>query len=124
MATKMTEKEMFTHIAEVLADEEAVVAFCEKKIAALERKAATAKAKAAEKKVAGDELRDRVQALLTDEFQTIAEVTAALADEDVSANKVAYRLNALVDAGIAVKEDTKVAGSDGKNKVVKAFKLA
>lgn len=124
MAIKMTEKEMFAHIAEVMADEEAVVAFCDKKIAALDKKAENAKAKAAEKKAAGDELRDRVQALLTDEFQTIAEVTAALADEDVSANKVAYRLNSLVDAGIAVKEDTKVAGADGKAKVVKAFKLA
>lgn len=121
--TKMTEREMFAMIAELLEDNADVVAFCEKKVAALDRKAENAKVKAAEKKAAGDELRARVEAVLTDEWQTIADVVNALGDEEVTANKVTYRLNALVELGVAVKDETKLPG-DGKTRVVKVFKLA
>ena len=121
--TKITEREMYTMISELLEGNEDVVAFCEKKIAALDKKAENAKVKAAEKKAAGDELRARVEEVLTDEWQTIAEVVAALDDEEVTASKVTYRLNALVDLGIAVKDETKIP-SDGKTRVVKVFKLA
>lgn len=121
--TKITEREMYTMISELLEGNEDVVAFCEKKIAALDKKAENAKVKAAEKKAAGDELRARVEGVLTDEWQTIAEVVAALDDEEVTASKVTYRLNALVDLGVAVKDETKIP-SDGKTRVVKVFKLA
>ena len=121
--TKITEREMYTMISELLASNDDVVTFCEKKIAALDKKAENAKVKAAEKKAAGDELRARVEGVLTNEWQTIAEVVAALDDEEVTASKVTYRLNALVDLGVAVKDETKVP-SDGKTRVVKVFKLA
>ena len=121
--TKITEREMYTMISELLEGNEDVVAFCEKKIAALDKKAENAKVKAAEKKAAGDELRARVEEVLTDEWQTIAEIVAALDDEEVTASKVTYRLNALVDLGVAVKDETKIP-SDGKTRVVKVFKLA
>ena len=121
--TKITEREMYTMLSELLEGNEDVVAFCEKKIAALDKKAENAKVKAAEKKAAGDELRTRVEEVLTDEWQTIAEVVAALDDEEVTASKVTYRLNALVDLGVAVKDETKIP-SDGKTRVVKVFKLA
>ena len=121
--TKITEREMYTMISELLEGNEDVVAFCEKKIAALDKKAENAKVKAAEKKAAGDELRARVEEVLTDEWQTIAEVVAALDDEEVTASKVTYRLNALVDLGVAVKDETKIP-SDGETRVVKVFKLA
>lgn len=121
--TKITEREMYTMISELLEGNGDVVAFCEKKIAALDKKAENAKVKAAEKKAAGDELRTRVEEVLTDEWQTIAEVVAALDDEEVTASKVTYRLNALVDLGVAVKDETKIP-SDGKTRVVKVFKLA
>ena len=121
--TKITEREMYTMISELLEGNEDVVAFCEKKIAALDKKAENAKVKAAEKKAAGDELRARVEEVLTDEWQTIAEVVAALDDEEVTASKVTYRLNALVDLGVAVKDETKIP-SDGKTRIVKVFKLA
>ena len=121
--TKITEREMYTMISELLEGNGDVVAFCEKKIAALDKKAENAKVKAAEKNAAGDELRTRVEEVLTDEWQTIAEVVAALDDEEVTASKVTYRLNALVDLGVAVKDETKIP-SDGKTRVVKVFKLA
>ena len=121
--TKITEREMYTMISELLASNDDVVTFCEMKIAALDKKAENAKVKAAEKKAAGDELRARVEGVLTNEWQTIAEVVAALDDEEVTASKVTYRLNALVDLGVAVKDETKIP-SDGKTRVVKVFKLA
>lgn len=121
--TKMTEKETYALIAELCADNEDIVAFCDKKIEALDKKATRAKEKAAEKKAAGDELRDRVEAVLTEDWQTIADVVAALNDEEATASKVTYRLNALVDLGVAVKDDTKIAG-EGKSRTVKVFKLA
>lgn len=121
--TKMTEKETYALIAELCADNEDIVAFCDKKIEALDKKATRAKEKAAEKKAAGDELRDRVEAVLTEDWQTIADVVTALNDEEATASKVTYRLNALVDLGVAVKDDTKIAG-EGKSRTVKVFKLA
>lgn len=124
MANKITEKEMYEQISNLCSEHEDVVEFCDKKIAALEKKSANAKAKAEEKKAMGDDLRDKVQALLTDELQTIDAITDLLGDEEISRNKVSYRLNSLVDAGIAEKAEVKVEGTDGKSRAVKAFKLA
>ena len=130
--TKITKRDMFLAVREAaeagtisFSNEEltvdALIEWCDKEIAALDRKAETAKAKAAEKKAAGDALRDRVYEVLGSEPMTIAEVTEAIGDEEVSANKVAYRLNALVELNMAEKNDAKVTGSDGKSRVVKVF---
>ena len=72
------------------------VAFAANEQVLLANKAAKAKAKAAEKKAEGDELRDAVEAVLTDEFQTIADIAAQIEGEDVTVAKVTYRLGALV----------------------------
>ena len=98
-----------------------VIVEMEKQIASLDKKAETAKAKAAEKKAAGDELRERVFAVVGFEPMTIAEVTEALGDEEVSMNKVTYRLNALVSAGLLEKGEAKISGADGKTRAVKTF---
>lgn len=98
-----------------------VIVEMEKQIASLDKKAETAKAKAAEKKAAGDELRERVFAVVGFEPMTIAEVTEALGDPEVSANKVTYRLNALAEAGLVEKSEAKIAGPDGKSRTVKTF---
>lgn len=130
--TKVTKRDMFMAVRESaeagiisFSNEDltvdALIEWCDKEIAALDRKAETAKAKAAEKKAAGDALRERVYEVLGSEPMTIAEVTEAIGDEEVSTNKVAYRLNALVELGMAEKNDAKVSGSDGKTRVVKVF---
>ena len=130
--TKITKRDIFTVIREaaenggLVFDHEDitiddVIAQMDKEIANLDKKAATAKEKAAEKKAAGDELRDRVFEVLGTEDMTIAEVTEALNDETVSPNKVAYRLNSLVEMNLVEKNDAKVAGADGKSRVVKVF---
>ena len=124
MEKTMTKKEMFAFIAETLADNAEVVAFCENEIALLTKKSEKAKATAAAKREAGDALRERVLATLTDEFMSIADIVDAIGDEEVTAAKVTYRANALVKAGLAVKEDAKVEVEGGKSKTVKVFRLA
>ena len=106
--------------ADVIAD---LKEFCAKEITALENKAAKAKEKSSSKNSAAtDELASAVQAVLTSDFQTIAEIAAQVAGDDVTAPKVTYRLNALVEAGIA--EDTVVKSGTGASKrSLKAYRL-
>ena len=69
--------------------------------------AKASKAKAAEKKAEGDALRETVESVLTDELQTIDQVTAAVnevVDDEVTRAKVQARLSQLVKAEIARKE--------------------
>ena len=129
--TKITKKEMFALIKEAITtgimpeaiSEDAIVEFCDKEIAALDRKASKAKETAARKRAESDELTDRVAALLTDELATIADITEALGDEEVSRAKTQARLGRLVNSGFAVKEEITIE-VDGKKKKVMAYKLA
>ena len=125
MAKKVTKKEMFATIKEMLADKAEIVEFCDKEIAALEKKAEKAKERAAKKKAEGDELKTFVAGILTDEFRTaadIAEDVVAAGFEDVTAAKVIYRLNALVKDGAAEKTDIQIETSEGKKSTRKAYR--
>jgi hypothetical protein len=104
---------------------EDVVNYASKEQAALANKAAKAKAKAAEKKAEGDDLRDAVEAVLTDEYEPIADVAARVEGEDVTVAKVTYRLSALVKAGIAEKTEIKVSDGEGtKSRKIMGYRLA
>lgn len=96
-----------------------IVEYATKTQEQLAAKAAKAKEKQAEKKAVGDELRDIVQAVLTDEYQVIADITAQVDVADITPSKVTARLSQLVKAGIAQKEQVKV----GDRKVM-GYKLA
>lgn len=82
----------------------------EKAIEQLDSKAEKAREKAAEKKKAGDDLRAKIKDVLTDEYQTLSEITAALGDPDITNAMVTPRINALVKLGEAHKADAKVDG--------------
>ena len=85
-----------------------ILAYCDTTIAQLTAKATKAKERAAEKKVEGDELREQVLAVLTDEFQTREQVYKNFAeDESLSIAKIGARLTQLVKTGMAVKEEQK-----------------
>ena len=96
-----------------------IVAYAEKTLEQLNRKNAYAADKAAEKKAAGDALRAAVQAVLTDEYQSTADILEQIEGEDLTAPKITARLTQLVKAGIAVKEQIKV----GDRKLM-GYKLA
>ena len=124
---KITKKDNFNAIIGVLidADREDLAKVIEHEIELLDNKAAKAKATAAKKKTEGDALRDAVQAVLTDEFQTIKEITEKVEFEgfDGSQAKVQYRLNALVNAEIAVKEQISVGEGESRRKLM-AYRIA
>jgi hypothetical protein len=130
--TKITKKEMYAAIKEAFEtgackfDKDTVIAFCDKEITALDNKAAKAKERAATKKAEADVLYDQVaDALNTEEFQTIADIAAAVAEvnADATVSKVTYRLTKLVEAGVAEKTDVTIPGGEGiKARKVKAFR--
>ena len=125
MEKKITKRDNYEELSTIVAEsnseiKEEFLAFIEKEIASIDAKAEKAKAKAAEKKANGDELRDMVQSLLTDELQTADAILVQIDGEDLTIAKIRARLTQLVNAGIAVKEDIK----NSENKTQKAYKLA
>lgn len=103
-------------------DMDALRTFAEHEIELLEKKALKAKDTAAKKRAEGDELANAVAAALTDEFQSIAEITAQVEGEDVTVSKVSYRLNALAKNGRAEKGEVVVTSESGKSKKVVGYK--
>ena len=128
---KITKREMYEAIKETFEtgsckfDATVVMEFCDKEIAALDAKAAKAKERAAAKKAEADVLMTQVEEALTGEFQTIADIAAAVAEvnADATVSKVTYRLGKLVESGVAEKTDVTIPGSEGvKARKVKAFR--
>ena len=111
---KMTKKEKFALIAELLADNAEIVDFCNDEISKLDAKAEKAKAKAAEKKAAGDELYAVVIEAVGTEYITAEDVLASIEGEDLTVAKIRARLSQGVKNGVLAKEAIKV---DGKSKV-------
>ncbi len=132
MANKVTKRVLFetlktlcedgTFTCEIGTDSDEVITeqtfidFCEKEIAALDRKSAKAKEAAAAKKSASDELTEAIFDVLTEDFTSIADITAKIENEDVTVAKCQYRLNKLVEAGRAVKNEMVVGGGEGSKK--------
>ena len=128
---KITKREMYEAIkatfetGECEYPAEAVIAFCDKEIASLDAKAAKAKERAAAKKAEADVLYDQVKDALTDEFATIADIAAAVAEvnPDATVSKVTYRLTKLVEAGAAEKTQVTIPATDNaKARKVQAYR--
>ena len=96
-----------------------LIDFLNAQIVAIDTKAEKAKARSAEKKANGDELRDVVQTILTEDYQTIDAIVAQIEGEDVTKAKVTARLTSLVKNGLAEKEDVK----DEEGRKLKAYRL-
>ena len=129
---KLTKKQMFEgliayfHGEDVEIENEDFVEFCQDQIADLDKKAAKAKERAAAKKAESDELTDLVYSVLTDEYQTIADITVVVAETvpDVSASKVTARLTKLFNTGSIEKEQISVEDSEGKKRKCMGYRLA
>jgi Fic family protein len=121
---KVTKKDWYAQIRAVVEasdneQKEGILGFIDHEVELLEAKAAKAAERAASKKADGDELRNAVQAVLTDELQTIDAITAQIEGEDITKAKVTARLTQLVKAGVATKDMVKT--EDGHK--VTAYKL-
>ena len=117
MTEKITKKGYFEMIEEIVraSDDsrvEDILNFIEHEKELLEAKRVIAQAIAEKTRNEGDELRKAVQSCLTDEFQIISDIFTQIEGEDVTQPKVTARLNQLVKAGIAEKEQVKT--EDGK----------
>ena len=130
---KITKREMFEAIKETFEtgsckfDAATVKAFCDKEIASLDSKAAKAKERAAAKKAEADVLMGQVEDALTDEFQVIADIAAAVAtvNEDATVSKVTFRLTKLVEAEVAEKTQVTIPATETtKARKVQAYRLA
>ena len=125
--TKITKRDRYNEIIAILAGIEGtsdLIDFCEAEIELLNKKAAKVKEAAAAKKAEVDPLTEAVKAALTDEFKTIADVTAALDPAlDATPSKVSNRLSGLVKAGAAEDTMVSVPGVDGaKARKVKGYR--
>ena len=111
---KITKAEVLEIIAEAMADNADVVAYCENELALLENKKVKARERQDKKRAEGDELQAVVASLLTDAPQTRDEITAQIEGEDITVGKVQAKLNNLVKFGQASKCDVKT--EDGKKR--------
>lgn len=121
---KITKKEYFGMLKDLVNESNVenkgeLIYFIESQIASIETKAAKAKERAEAKKAEGDELRETVKSVLTNEFQDAETITALINDEEVTKNKVIARLTQLVNLGEVEKTDVK--NESGKTR--KAYKL-
>ena len=78
----------------------------------LDKKAEKAAERAKENREKGDEIRNAIEAVLTDEFQLIADIVEKVDIEDLTPAKVSARLTQLVKANRAHK--TKIKMEDGR----------
>lgn len=122
---KMTKKDWYAVIREIVEasgseNTEGAVAFIDTQVDALNAKAAKAAEKAAEKRAEGDELREVVYGVVTDEWQTGDQITAQVAATvaDVTKAKVVARLSQLVKNQAIEKDYVK----DGSRRVI-AYRL-
>jgi len=110
---KLTKKDYYGMIREIVVEsdienKDELVAFVDKQVEAIDSRAAKAKERAASKKVEGDALRNQVEGLLTNEYQTAADIFAQAQGADLTKGKITARLTQLVKAGVAEKETIKV----------------
>ena len=128
MEKKITKREKFEMLKEIIrgdvnvemtVEQAELIDFLDAQIVAIDTKAEKAKARNAVKKANGDELRDVVQSVLTNELQTIDAIVAQIEGEEITKAKITARLTSLVKNGIAEKEDVK----DDEGRKLKAYKL-
>ena len=120
MEKKITKKDILRGIIDTLENgsseilEEDIISYCRKEIGALDRKAEKAKEAAQKRKAEGDELTDKIREVVDEDYETIADITAKVDDENASVGKVSYRLSQLVKMGEL--EKSKITIGEGSDK--------
>ena len=123
MEKKMTKKEMFGLLLELLetaevAERDELKNFVAHEIEMIENKAE--KAKTYKRKKVADVLKEQIYTKLDVlEFRTIHDIVSDFNDADITAAKVSARLTSLVKEGLAVKEEIKI-----ENRKLMGYKLA
>ena len=115
---KITKAEVLAIIAEAMADNADVVAYCENELALLENKKIKARERQDKKRAEGDELQGVVASVLTDtpaiREEILASVIEATGAEDLTVGKIQAKLNNLVKFNQASKWTVKTEGGNTK----------
>ena len=129
----MTKREVFENMASVVRELEInfegmtndeLIEFFDNEVMLLDKKVERSRTSAAKKREAGDPLMEMVRSVLTEDYQTVSDILSNIEDEDATASKIIYRLNALVKSGEVEKADVQVPGSEGvKSRIIKAYRL-
>ena len=123
MEKKMTKKEMFGLLLELLetaevAERDELKNFVAHEIEMIDNKAAIATTY--KRKKTADVLKEQIYTKLDVlEFRTIHDIVSDFNDADITAAKVSARLTSLVKEGIAIKEEIKI-----ENRKLMGYKLA
>ena len=123
MEKKMTKKEMFGLLLELLetaevAERDELKNFVAHEIEMIENKAE--KAKTYKRKKTADVLKEQIYTKLDVlEFRTIHDIVSDFDNADITAAKVSARLTSLVKEGVAIKEEIKI-----ENRKLMGYKLA
>lgn len=113
MATeKMTKTMWFEELRNVVEESDAenkedLINFVDTQIESLAARAARAKERAAAKRVEGNDLKNAIKAVLTDQPQSIDEIMSQIDLEDVTRAKVVARLTQMVHDGEVTKKNLK-----------------
>lgn len=121
MEKKMTKRDYYEKLREITMQEEnaQLTDFIDGQLMVLVKKAEKAKEKAIAKRNDEDELRKEVRSLLTNEYQTIEDITNKVTNTDATKAKVVARLTKLVKGNIVEKIDVK----DEEGRKIKAYRL-
>ena len=95
MAEKITQKQIYQHIAEVMADDDMVVEFCEKKITQIDNRKKTARKPSPEVQERRDNVRDYLAGI--EGAATVKDIADALG---YSSSQVSGAMRGLVNAGV------------------------
>ena len=125
---KLTKKEILNGIMALATtgtchlDPEIISDYCEKEIAILDNKAQKARARAAQKRNEPDALRDAIADVLSEDWQTFAQIAEKLPEdlENVTAGRIIARLTQLGNAGIVQRKHQNTS-VDGKRRSVTVY---
>ena len=95
MAEKITQKQIYQHIAEVMADDDMVVEFCEKKITQIDNRKKTVRKPNPEVQERRDNVRDYLVGI--EGAATVKDIADALG---YSSSQVSGAMRGLVNAGV------------------------
>lgn len=140
METKITKRDYFTSLVNlgqtgelffengdgerVDITAEQLVEFATNEIGLIDRKNEKSRERAEKKRMEGDELSAAIEAVLTDEFTSIADIVAKVDDPDVSVAKAQFRLSSLFKAGKASKGTITIPGGEGtKSRTIVGYAL-
>lgn len=120
MEKKFTKRELYDALIgklcgeEVEVDAQILVDFCQTEIDRIDQRNAKDREKREAKKGEPDVAREKVLAVIDEQFRTADVIHDSIGDEDITLGKVRHRLAGLVRDGLVKKQEMKIPGSEGE----------